>query len=152
MEELIRRFNKAGVRYLLIGGQAVRLEGVPRFSMDWDFYIPPHDEKNTALINSLMGKEADIPLEILGRKGEGFIQTYSTTWGIVQFHLGGPGIPPFAEAEARAIMLKTETGLQVRAMCLDDLIRAKEAAGRPQDLTDAAYLREKKSVHKKPQR
>ncbi len=151
MEELIRRFNKSGVRYLLIGGQAVRLEGVPRFSMDWDLYIPPHDESNVALINRLMGKESDIALEVLGPKGEGFIQTYSTAWGIIQFYLDGPGLPPFAEAEARAVMLKTETGLQVRAMCLTDLIRAKEAAGRPQDLTDAVFLREKAAVlNRKP--
>ena len=43
MDEVIARFNASAVRYLLIGGQAVRLEGMPRFSMDWDFYIPPRD-------------------------------------------------------------------------------------------------------------
>jgi len=34
MDEIIRRFNQAQVRYLLIGGQTMRLEGLPRFSMD----------------------------------------------------------------------------------------------------------------------
>jgi len=43
MDELIARFNAAGVRYLVIGGQAIRLKGMPRFTMDWDFYIPPRD-------------------------------------------------------------------------------------------------------------
>lgn len=37
MNELILAFNTAGVRYLLIGGQAMRLAGMPRFSMDWVF-------------------------------------------------------------------------------------------------------------------
>jgi hypothetical protein len=37
MNELILGFNAAGIRYLLIGGQAMRLAGMPRFSMDWDF-------------------------------------------------------------------------------------------------------------------
>jgi hypothetical protein len=37
MNELILSFNAAGVRYLLVGGQAMRLTGMPRFSMDWDF-------------------------------------------------------------------------------------------------------------------
>ena len=36
MDEVIRRFNAQGIRYLLIGGQAVRLEGcsclVPTFA------------------------------------------------------------------------------------------------------------------------
>lgn len=46
MDEVIRRFNARGVRYLVIGGQAVRLEGCPRFSMDWDLYIPGRDANN----------------------------------------------------------------------------------------------------------
>jgi hypothetical protein len=36
MNELLRAFNSAGIRYLLIGGQAMRLIGMSRFSMDWD--------------------------------------------------------------------------------------------------------------------
>jgi hypothetical protein len=45
VDELIRLFNQYQVRYLLIGGQAVRLEGMPRFSMDGDFFIPPKDSE-----------------------------------------------------------------------------------------------------------
>ena len=44
MDELLARLNSGSVRYLLIGGQALRLLGLPRFSMDWDFFIPPRDE------------------------------------------------------------------------------------------------------------
>ena len=51
MDELILAFNAAGVRYLLVGGQAMRLTGMPRFSMDWDFFIPPHDENNFTKLN-----------------------------------------------------------------------------------------------------
>ena len=35
MNELILALNAAGVRYLLIGGQAMRLAGMPRYSMDY---------------------------------------------------------------------------------------------------------------------
>ena len=48
MNELILALNAAGIRYLLVGGQAMRLTGMPRFSMDWDFFIPPRDEANLA--------------------------------------------------------------------------------------------------------
>jgi len=51
MDELILAFNAAGVRYLLVRGQAMRLTGMPRFSMDWDFFIPPHDENNFTKLN-----------------------------------------------------------------------------------------------------
>jgi hypothetical protein len=40
MEEFIARLNQAGVRYAVIGGQAVRLHGMPRFSLDWDLLLP----------------------------------------------------------------------------------------------------------------
>ena len=34
---LVRGFRN--VRYLLMGGQAMRLAGMPRFSMDWDLQL-----------------------------------------------------------------------------------------------------------------
>lgn len=91
MDELIRRFNSSSVRYLLIGGQALRLKGMPRFSMDWDFYIPPHDTGNIELINSILEDVLDIRVVQLGSGGKNVVQTYQTEWGILQFHLGGSG-------------------------------------------------------------
>jgi len=43
MDELIARFNAAGVRFLVMGGQAIRLKGMPRLTLDWAFSIPPGD-------------------------------------------------------------------------------------------------------------
>jgi hypothetical protein len=87
MNELILAFNAAGVRYLLVGGQAMRLTGMPRFSMDWDFFIPPRDEKNFAKLNEILQDELDVPLVSLGSHGENFIQTYQTRWGVCNFIL-----------------------------------------------------------------
>ena len=36
MNELVLALNAASIRYLLVGGQAMRLAGMPRFSMDWE--------------------------------------------------------------------------------------------------------------------
>lgn len=146
MEEMICQFNKHGVRYLVIGGQAVRLEGMPRFSMDWDVYLPPSDLDNMARINKLIADELDVPLLPLGRKGENFIQTYQTRWGIVQFHLGGPGLPPFGEAESRAVTHPTEDGIPVRCMSGHDLLKSKKAANRPEDRQDILFLEEKRKA------
>jgi hypothetical protein len=78
MDELILLLNEHRIRYLLIGGQAVRLEGMPRFSMDWDFYIPPRDLDNIQKINRLLEGELDLSLLPLGERGENFVQTYQT--------------------------------------------------------------------------
>jgi hypothetical protein len=148
MDELLRRLNGSGVRYLLIGGQAMRLAGMPRFSMDWDFYIPPRDEQNLARLNSLLEDELDMPVVPLGPRGENFVQTYQTRWGILQFHLGVPGAPRFDESEASATERHTENGTPVRCLSGPHLLATKEAANRPQDQADIEFLRELQKVGK----
>jgi hypothetical protein len=142
MNELLSALNAAGIRYLLVGGQAMRLYGMPRFSMDWDFFIPPRDEKNIERLNKLLEDELDVPLVPLGARGENFIQTYQTRWGILQFHLGLPGVPRFDEAEKHSVVRSSEEGTPVKCLSGVHLLAAKRAAGRPQDQGDILYLEE----------
>ena len=114
MNELLRAFNAADIRYLLIGGQAMRLAGMPRYSMDWDFFIPRRDEQNFSKLNQILEAELDMPLVPLGTRGENFIQTYQTRWGVLQFHLGLPGVARFDEAEKKAVTRNTEQGTPVK--------------------------------------
>ena len=140
MEEVLSCFNERGIRYVVIGGQAVRLWGVPRFSMDWDLLIPPRDTGNIAAINSVLRDELDVPLEPLGPRGEGFVQTYQTRWGIIQFHLGGPGLPEFEVASGKAAFRETESGVPVPCLDIESLVASKRKANRPQDIQDVEYL------------
>jgi hypothetical protein len=142
MNDLLHSFNAAGVRYLLVGGQAMRLTGMPRFSMDWDFFVPPLDEANFAKLNEILAEELDTPLVPLGKRGENFIQTYQTRWGVLQFHLGLPGVPRFDEAERSAVIRNTEHGAPVKCLAGSDLLASKRAAGRPEDQADIAFLEE----------
>jgi hypothetical protein len=146
MDEIITTFNKHGVKYLLIGAQAVRLHGMPRFSFDWDFFVPPRDRANFESINKFLTDELDLPLLPLGDRGENFIQTYQTKYGLLQFHLAGPGFPEFEDAEARAQLMGTESGTLVRCVSAEDLLRMKEASNRPQDQSDILFLRTKLSL------
>lgn len=148
MNELLTMFTSAGVRYLLIGGQAMRLVGMPRFSMDWDFFIPPRDEENFRRLNSLLENELDAPLISLGPQGENFIQTYQTKWGVLQFHLGLPGVPRFDEAETAAVVRKNEDGTPVKCLSGIHLLSAKKAANRPQDQSDIEFLLELQRIGK----
>jgi len=145
VDEVISRFNRHGVRYLLIGGQAMRLEGMPRFSMDWDVFIPPADQANIDLVNRLLADDLDMPLLPRGPGGENFVQTYQTSGGILQFHLGGPGLPRFEDAEARAVSRVNENGTAVRCLCTADLLASKRAANRPEDQADILFLEAKLS-------
>ena len=142
MNDLLFYLNKAGVRYLLIGGQAMRLAGMPRYSMDWDLFIPPRDLENLNRLNQLLEAELDMPLVPLGPAGENFIQTYQTRWGVLQFHLGLPGVPRFDEAERAAVIRRTEEGTLVNCLSGIHLLAAKRAANRPQDQADIEFLME----------
>jgi len=142
MNELILALNAANIRYLLAGGQAMRLTGMPRFSMDWDFFIPPRDENNFTRLNEVLKDEIDLPLVAIGPRGENFIQTYQTRWGILQFHLVMAGVPKFDEAEQSVVMRPTEQGTPVKCLSGNHLLSAKRAADRPQDQADIAFLEE----------
>jgi hypothetical protein len=142
MNDLLSAFNAARIRYLLAGGQAMRLYGMPRFSMDWDFFIPPRDEENFKRLNELLGAELDVPVVPLGPQGQNFIQTYQTRWGILQFHLGLPGVPRFDQAEKHSAVRSSEDGTPVRCLSGIHLLAAKRAASRPQDLADIVFLEE----------
>ena len=53
LEKLFKALNKAGVRYILIGGMASILYGVPRTSVDFDIAIDPSEENVTKIIGTL---------------------------------------------------------------------------------------------------
>lgn len=141
MDEYIRRMNRAGIRYLLIGGQAMRLEGMPRFSMDWDFFIPARDNDNFAKINAEFSDIFDLSVEPLGPHGEGFVQTYQTPLGIIQFHLAPPGLPDFDEAERHLVIRRSAAGTPVRCLSGKDLLTSKQATNRPKDNEDIEFLK-----------
>jgi len=131
MNDLFESFTAAGGRYLLIGGQAMRLAGMPRFSMDGDFLIPSGDAENFAKLNKILDQEFDVPLIPLGPGGENFIQTYQTRWGVLQFHLGIPGVPRFEEVEQVGVIRKTEHGASVKCLSGPHMLAAKRAADPP---------------------
>ena len=63
----------------------------------------------------------------------------------MQFHLGGTGLPPFDEAEARAVSRVTELGTPVHCLDTRSLLESKRKANRPQDQADIQFLEAKLS-------
>lgn len=46
LEDLINELEERGIRYLLIGGQAVTVYGSPLVSFDFDFWVDPAQRKD----------------------------------------------------------------------------------------------------------
>lgn len=144
MEEILKKLNTANVRYVVIGGQAMRQEGMPRFTLDWDIFVPPFDQDNFDKINAALEDDLDMELEPLNiHTGEGFVQTFQTFFGIIQFHLSPPGLPKFAIVDERSIV-HNFNGVPVKYLCLDDLLASKEAVARDKDSDDILFLTMKK--------
>ena len=149
MEELLKKLNAAEVHYVVIGGQAMLQEGMPRFTLDWDIFIPPSDSDNFAKLHAALAGELDMDVEPLDVKtGEGFVQTYQTSAGIVQFHLSPPGLSKFSEVEERAVT-RDYKGVPVKYLCLDDLLSSKLAVARDKDADDILFLQIKKQNRNK---
>jgi hypothetical protein len=137
--DLIGAFAAADVRYLLVGGYAVGFHGRPRFTKDLDLWVDDSDENlrrleialvrfgaPTGLVDEL--RCAD-PLDVvwMGRP--------PTRVDLVK---AIPGVT-FADAFTRRTTFEWQD-VSVAVIGRDDLIAAKRASGRDQDLLDLKLL------------
>jgi hypothetical protein len=141
MNDAIRSLVRAKVRFLVIGGHAIRYAGFARMTSDWDLFIPPHDLKNFARINAALKNEQDILVAPLGPNGENFIQTFQTQWSVIQFHLIMAGVPSFEDAEAAAVEVNDD-GLTFKRLSGLHLLANKQKADRAEDQADIRFLKE----------
>jgi predicted nucleotidyltransferase len=131
-------FQKHEVKYLVIGGIAAILHGVPRATFDLDILIeasPPNAQRLlTALLEAELGTASLItPEELLANEITVFkdrvrIDVQTSTPGLV-----------FSQAWNRRISM-TFQGQSFYVVSKEDLIATKKAAGREIDLSDVNLL------------
>lgn len=141
-KELLSVLNAHRVKYLVVGGYAVSLHAEPRATKDLDVLIGPSAENSKALFGAL--KEFGAPLEGLTPKD--FMEPASF------FRMGTPpvmvdilsriGGVDFDKAWERRVEFPVDSDLNASFISREDLLASKLAAGRPQDLADAAALGE----------
>jgi len=137
--DLLRIFNANHVRYLVIGGYAVVQYAEPRFTKDLDLWISTDSANAEAVYKAL--KEFGAPLTDLTVKDfseEGYFFQMGVPPVRVDVLMGIPGTN-FEECWERRVEVDFE-GLKINFISKRDLITAKRASGRPQDLIDADSL------------
>ena len=142
-KDLLSAFGAHGVRYLIVGGFAVIFHSQPRFTKDLDLFIKADPVNAQATYAALA--EFGAPLQ--GIRPEGFADRSSF------FRFGHdphgfdilpdmPGVDFDAAWERRIeTTVDPETGLKAFFISRDDLITAKLASGRLQDLADVDAIR-----------
>ena len=137
--DLLRLFNDNNVRYLVIGGYAVIQYAEPRYTKDLDLWIST-DTKNAASVYAAL-RAFGAPLVELTKDDfseEGYFYQMGFPPMRVDILMGIPGLE-FEKAWKRRVEIDFE-GIVVAFVSREDLITAKLASGRPQDLIDAETL------------
>lgn len=137
--DLLNLFKVNDVKYMVIGGYAVVQYAEPRFTKDLDLWISTHPDNAEAVFAAL--KEFGAPLEGMSPKDfseEGYFYQMGVPPVRVDILMGIPGVQ-FDEAWERRVEVQFDD-VSVTIISREDLIQAKRAAGRPQDLLDANSL------------
>ena len=138
IESLLRSLNDHSVEYVLIGATAFPVHGYARATLDVDIFIraTPENAQRTRRALTAFGYDvAEVTDdELLTKKI------------LIRQHLVEADIHPFVRGvtfdEVWSRRVHDRFGQTPAAFAsLDDLIRMKEAAGRPKDLEDLRVLR-----------
>jgi hypothetical protein len=137
--DLLRLFNDNGIRYLVIGGYAIIQYAEPRYTKDLDLWISTDADNAVAVYKAL--REFGAPLAGLTEDDfaeDGYFYQMGVPPVRVDVLMGIPGLD-FEPAWERRVEIDFD-GLAVAFISKKDLITAKLASGRPQDLIDAKAL------------
>jgi len=138
LEDVFKSFQKNDVRYVVIGGIAAILHGVPRLTFDLDILIDPTPENAERLLEALL--EAGIGTASL-TSVEDLLENEITVFSDrvrIDVQTSTPGIA-FDEAWEDKIALSYH-GQDFFVLSKDHLIRSKQASGRDADLEDVRLL------------
>jgi len=139
--ELLNLFGRHEIRYLVEGGYAVMKYSEPRFTKDLDLWIATDPENAHAVYAAL--REFGAPLANLTTddftRHDYFYQMGRPPLR-VNIMMSIPGLE-FEEAWKNREVVELDE-LKILFISRSDLIRSKEASGRPQDKIDIDKLKE----------
>lgn len=137
--DLFRLLNKHGVRYLVIGGNAVVYHGFERFTKDIDIWVSP-DKKNAAKVYKATKEFGVLPSAVKQEDFEtpdNFVVMGAEPYR-VDIIMGPPGLDFETAYKNRIIDKRGE--VKISYISRDNLIVLKKAANRFVDQRDVRML------------
>lgn len=156
IETIIRRFNEAEVRYVVVGGVAVAAHGYLRFTADLDLMLDLENEENVRLALEILKDEGyepriPVPIEMFADREmrESWVRDKnmlaygldSDKHAMTHIDLFAHNVLDFEGTYQQAARIELFPGVPVVVISLDGLIHLKQLAGRTQDLVDIEKLR-----------
>lgn len=147
LREMFRALAEHGVDYLVIGGVAAQVHGRRRTTKDLDVTPSPEPENFERLAAALVALDAH-PVA-LGPAAPAptaeqlnlapVVPPLATRHGELHILNDVPGAATYVVMRSRSLTTDLD-GIAVHIVGVDDLIRMKEAVGRPSDIEDIAAL------------
>jgi hypothetical protein len=152
--DLFRCLHEHRVRYLLVGGLAMNLHGVPRMTMDVDIVLALDSPNLDAFMMCArelgLKPQAPVPLESL--KDPAQRKEWIETKHMIAFALNAPRSSGATvdvliqhqldiESAFAAAITRVIDGVPVSLCGIKDLIALKQDTGRQQDAADVEHLR-----------
>jgi hypothetical protein len=150
---ILAQLDRAGVRFVVVGGVAVVLHGHLRFTADLDLAVALERDNILAALSALksLGFRPRPPVRAEDFADPEIREAWVREKNMTVFSLWSESFPgtdvdlfadppiPFQDLEARAVPLAVPP-LTVRVASIRDLIAMKRKAGRPIDASDVAAL------------
>ncbi len=152
--DLFRALEQHKVRYLLVGGLAMNLHGVPRTTMDVDLVValdPANLKAFLVAVEALRLKPvAPVSLNDMldpARRQQWLKEKNMLVFALRPPEIQGPTVdvlidPPVdVEAALTRTVWREVQGVRIPLISVEDLIHLKEKSGRAQDRSDIEHLR-----------
>ncbi len=148
--DVFRSFQSHKVKYVVIGGIAAIVHGVPRTTLDLDILIEATEDNAGRVLAALVDIGFGTATLTTAANVANNDVTILKDWLRVDIHTHPPGLT-FATAWKNRTR-RRDSGVTIQLASPADLIRSKRAAGRPHDLEDARMLALKQRTKRKPPR
>lgn len=148
--EFIDAIHKAGIRYLLIGRQAMIAHGIPVQTFDYDIYIDGEIENEKKFIE--VAENFDLfPSKSSEKLHQYFMFKLENDITIDVFRakklvIKGGEIISFEDLYNRKETIEDKSGYAVNVPSIDDLIKLKKTADRYKDIMDVQFLEKFKAM------
>ncbi|MFC1810504.1 nucleotidyl transferase AbiEii/AbiGii toxin family protein [Patescibacteria group bacterium] len=152
-EKIFKEFNKAKIKYLVVGGVAVNLHGYVRFTGDLDLLLLL-EEKNLEKVEKVMhklGYSERLPVSVKSLQDEKQVKSWLKEKNMRAFSFVPPKDNPLQidivieeslkfDKIVKDKVTKRIDNVSIPVVSIDQLIKMKRRADRQQDITDLEAL------------